>query len=74
MTQQILNEETHLLANWFTYEEVKKIFNYKSTKMAQLLKNPYLKVAVIDGRKFVHKESIERLLESKSNKPIKLRK
>ncbi len=74
MTQQIINPETQLLANWFTYEEVKRIFNYKSTKMAELMKNPYLKIAVVYGRKFVFKESIDRLLESKSNRPLKLRK
>jgi len=72
MTEEILNAQPKFLANWFTYEEVKRIFNYKRTKMDALIKNPYLKVAVIDGRKFVSKESIEWLLESKSDRLLKV--
>ena len=72
MTDKILKAAPKFLANWFTYEEVKSIFNYKRTKMEALIKSPYMKVSVLDGRKFVSKESVEWLLESKSNTPLKL--
>ena len=64
MTEQNLKAKPQFLVNWFTYEEVKSIFNYKRTKMDSLIKSPYLKVAVVDGRKFVSKESLDWLLES----------
>jgi hypothetical protein len=48
------------LDKWMTYEEVQKIFNYRPTQMSLLLKK--VEVAKIGKRKFITKESIEKLL------------
>ena len=46
---------------WIPYEDLKKYFNYGSTQMCLLLRK--LTVAKIGKRRFILKESIEKLLE-----------
>jgi hypothetical protein len=55
---------------WLPLDEVKKLFNYKTTQMAALLKNKLLVVAKVGNRKFVLKESLDNFFihHSKSNK------
>jgi hypothetical protein len=54
---------------WLPLDEVRKLFNYKTTQMAALMKNKLLVVAKIGKRKFVLKESIDNFFDhySKSN-------
>ena len=54
---------------WLPLDEVKKLFNYKTTQMAALLKNKLLVVSKIGKRKFVLKESLDNFFDhySKSN-------
>jgi hypothetical protein len=54
---------------WLPLDEVKKLFNYKTTQMTALLKNKLLVVAKIGKRKFVLKESLDNFFDhySKSN-------
>lgn len=52
---------------WLPLEEVKKLFNYKTTQMAALLKNKLLVVAKVGKRKFVLKESLDNFFDHFSN-------
>jgi hypothetical protein len=54
---------------WLPLDEVRKLFNYKTTQMAALMKNKLLVVAKIGKRKFVLKESLDNFFDhySKSN-------
>jgi hypothetical protein len=54
---------------WLPLDEVKKLFNYKTTQMAALLKNKLLVVSKVGNRKFVLKESLDNFFDhhSKSN-------
>ena len=61
-----MKENFKVTDKWVPYEELRQFFNYKATQMASLLKNELLKVAQIGKRKFVERESIERLLEASS--------
>ncbi len=62
-----MKENESINNKWMQYEDVQKFFNYRPTQMAELLKNPILKVAKIGKRKFVFTESINKLLEAQSN-------
>ena len=44
---------------WLPLDEIKRLFNYKTTQMAALLKNKLLVVAKVGKRKFVLKESLD---------------
>lgn len=52
---------------WLPLDEVKKLFNYKTTQMAALLKNKLLVVAKVGNRKFVLKESLDNFFDHFSN-------
>jgi hypothetical protein len=54
---------------WLPLDEVKKLFNYKTTQMAALLKNKLLVVSKVGKRKFVLKESLDNFFDhySKTN-------
>ncbi len=47
---------------WIPEKQVKSFFNYESTQMASFLKSEELVVSKIGKRKFILKESIEKLL------------
>lgn len=51
---------------WYTREDVQKIFGYGKTQMNLLLKNPKLEVAKIGHRSFIKKESLNNFLDEKS--------
>jgi len=51
---------------WLPLDEVKSLFNYKTTQMAALLKNKMLVVAKVGKRKFILKESLDKFLEHHS--------
>lgn len=48
-------------SKWLTFQEVQQMFNYRSTQMATLLK--LLVVSKVGKRKFILRESLEKLLE-----------
>jgi hypothetical protein len=52
---------------WLPLDEVRKLFNYKTTQMAALLKNKLLVVAKVGKRKFVLKESLDNFFDHYSN-------
>ena len=49
--------------NWIPLKDVMAFFDYKPTQMANLQKQEELIVAKVGKRKFILRESIERLLE-----------
>jgi hypothetical protein len=50
------------LDDWMSYPELQELFNYKSTQMAALLNQ--LVVTQVGRRKFVLKDSVEKLMQS----------
>ncbi len=52
--------------NWYTYQEVQEIFNYKATQMHYLLKRKELIVATVGNRKFIRKDSLDAFLMSRT--------
>lgn len=54
--------------NWYTYQEVQEIFNYKATQMYYLLKRKELIVATVGNRKFIRKDSLDAFLMSRTKK------
>ena len=46
---------------WLTYQEVQQMFDYGTTQMSTLLRK--LVVSKVGKRKFILRESLERLLE-----------
>ncbi|MBU3714942.1 MAG: helix-turn-helix domain-containing protein [Ferruginibacter sp.] len=57
---------------WLPLEEVKKLFNYKTTQMASLLKNKLLVVSKVGKRKFILKQSLDDFFDHHS-KPDDMR-
>jgi len=60
-------ENSNFYSKWLPLEEVKRLFNYKTTQMAALLKNKLLVVAKVGKRKFVLKESLDNFFNHFSN-------
>jgi|GEM_PF-6977760 len=60
-------ENSNFYSKWLPLEEVKRLFNYKTTQMAALLKNKLLVVAKVGKRKFVLKESLDNFFDHFSN-------
>lgn len=56
--------------NWYTYQEVQEIFNYKATQMYYLLKRKELIVATVGNRKFIRKDSLDAFLMSRTKKEL----
>ena len=54
--------------NWYTYQEVQAIFNYKATQMYHLLKDKELIVASVGNRKIIRKDSLDTFLKSRVQK------
>ena len=54
---------TKFYDKWIPLDEVKKLFNYKTTQTAALLKNKLLVVAQVGKRKFVLKESLDKFFD-----------
>ena len=60
-------ENSNFYSKWLPLEEVKRLFNYKTTQMSALLKNKLLVVAKVGKRKFVLKESLDNFFDHFSN-------
>jgi hypothetical protein len=57
--QQSKNQAS--IDDWMSYTELQELFNYKPTQMAALLNQ--LVVTQVGRRKFVLKDSVEKLLD-----------
>lgn len=51
-------------ADWIPRSDVMKYFNYKDTQIAALEKSNQITVAKVGKRKFIHRQSIIKLIES----------
>lgn len=56
---------------WIPRKDVMQFFNYAPTQMASLESTPDLIIAKIGKRKFIHKGSLEKLLEKNIKTVIK---
>lgn len=59
----VKNQPNIITDKWVPLNDVKIFFNYGSTQMSVLEKNSDLRVAKIGRRKYIHRDSITRLLE-----------
>lgn len=61
--------QQNLTSNWIPIKEVMNWLNYGPTQMSHFLKSENLVVSRIGKRKFVLKESLEKLLEKNKISP-----
>jgi hypothetical protein len=52
-----------LFDNWISWNEAKDFFDYGSTQMSTLEKNGELLISKVGRRKYIHRDSVIRLLE-----------
>ena len=64
LTPEDFNSPGYIVGNWIPRKKVMEFMNYGATQMASFEKTPGLIVSQVGKRKFIHRESLIKLLES----------